>query len=51
MLDFCAEQSLCLLLSTVPGGSDAAWPEIKEIFQKTAAQTDGERECGRTEEK
>lgn len=29
---------------TVPGGSDAAWPHIKEIFQKTAAQTDGERE-------
>ena len=27
----------------VPGGSPAAWPHIKEIFQKTAAQTDGER--------
>ena len=30
---------------TVPGGSDAAWPEIKEIFQKTAAQSDGEPCC------
>lgn len=28
----------------VPGGSPAAWPHIKEIFQKTAAQTDGQRE-------
>jgi len=26
----------------VPGGSDDAWPHIKEIFQKTAAQSDGE---------
>ncbi|KAL4399033.1 phosphogluconate dehydrogenase (decarboxylating) Gnd1 [Malassezia pachydermatis] len=31
--------------SLMPGGSDAAWPEIKEIFQKTAAQTDGEACC------
>lgn len=30
--------------SLMPGGSDAAWPHIKEIFQKTAAQTEGERE-------
>lgn len=29
--------------SIMPGGSDAAWPHIKEIFQKTAAQTEGER--------
>lgn len=29
--------------SLMPGGSDAAWPHIKEIFQKTAAQTEGER--------
>lgn len=25
----------------MPGGSEAAWPEIKEIFQKTAAQVPG----------
>ncbi|KAH8927841.1 putative 6-phosphogluconate dehydrogenase [Atractiella rhizophila] len=31
--------------SLMPGGSDAAWPSIKEIFQKTAAQTDGEPCC------
>ncbi|KAK0557852.1 phosphogluconate dehydrogenase (decarboxylating) gnd1 [Tilletia horrida] len=31
--------------SLMPGGSDAAWPEIKEIFQKTAAQSDGEPCC------
>ncbi|KAL7410841.1 6-phosphogluconate dehydrogenase [Mrakia frigida] len=27
--------------SLMPGGSAAAWPEIKEIFQKTAAQVAG----------
>lgn len=31
--------------SLMPGGSDAAWPAIKEIFQKTAAQSDGEPCC------
>lgn len=31
--------------SLMPGGSDAAWPHIKEIFQKTAAQSDGEPCC------
>lgn len=31
--------------SLMPGGSDAAWPSIKEIFQKTAAQSDGEPCC------
>ncbi|CAD6566596.1 MAG: phosphogluconate dehydrogenase (decarboxylating) gnd1 [Cyphobasidiales sp. Tagirdzhanova-0007] len=31
--------------SLMPGGSDKAWPAIKEIFQKTAAQTDGEPCC------
>ncbi|KAE8221230.1 hypothetical protein CF319_g5377 [Tilletia indica] len=31
--------------SLMPGGSDAAWKEIKEIFQKTAAQSDGEPCC------
>ncbi|GEM09482.1 6-phosphogluconate dehydrogenase [Rhodotorula toruloides] len=31
--------------SLMPGGSNAAWPHIKEIFQKTAAQTDGEPCC------
>ncbi|BGP29875.1 phosphogluconate dehydrogenase (decarboxylating) gnd1 [Rhodotorula toruloides] len=31
--------------SLMPGGSSAAWPHIKEIFQKTAAQTDGEPCC------
>ena len=29
----------------MPGGSDAAWPHIKEILQKTAAQSDGEACC------
>ncbi|WFD31167.1 hypothetical protein MSPP1_002201 [Malassezia sp. CBS 17886] len=28
--------------SLMPGGSAAAWPAIKDIFQKTAAQSDGE---------
>ncbi|KAI5479283.1 hypothetical protein MNV49_003801 [Pseudohyphozyma bogoriensis] len=31
--------------SLMPGGSPAAWPHIKEIFQKTAAQTDGQPCC------
>lgn len=31
--------------SLMPGGSEAAWPHIKEIFQKTAAQSDGEPCC------
>jgi len=31
--------------SLMPGGSDAAWPHIKEMFQKAAAQTDGEPCC------
>jgi len=31
--------------SLMPGGSPAAWPEIKEIFQKTAAQAYGEPCC------
>ncbi|KAN0064860.1 phosphogluconate dehydrogenase (decarboxylating) gnd1 [Thecaphora frezii] len=31
--------------SIMPGGSEAAWPHIKEIFQKTAAQSDGEPCC------
>ncbi|WVQ62576.1 6-phosphogluconate dehydrogenase, decarboxylating 1 [Kwoniella sp. B9012] len=31
--------------SLMPGGSDAAWPHIKEIFQKTAAQAQGEPCC------
>jgi 6-phosphogluconate dehydrogenase len=31
--------------SLMPGGSDAAWPHIKEIFQKTAAQAAGEPCC------
>lgn len=31
--------------SLMPGGSDAAWPHVKEIFQKTAAQTDGQPCC------
>jgi 6-phosphogluconate dehydrogenase len=39
--DLC-EAARCSLASSVPGGSDAAWPHIKEIFQKTAAQSDGE---------
>ena len=26
----------------MPGGSPEAWPAIKEIFQKTAAQVQGE---------
>jgi 6-phosphogluconate dehydrogenase len=31
--------------SLMPGGSTAAWPAIKEIFQKTAAQVHGEPCC------
>jgi 6-phosphogluconate dehydrogenase len=31
--------------SLMPGGSPAAWPHIKEIFQKTAAQVNGEPCC------
>lgn len=31
--------------SLMPGGSNAAWPAIKEIFQKTAAQVNGEPCC------
>jgi len=31
--------------SLMPGGSSAAWPSIKEIFQKTAAQVDGQPCC------
>lgn len=31
--------------SIMPGGSDEAWPHLKEIFQKTAAQSDGEACC------
>jgi 6-phosphogluconate dehydrogenase len=31
--------------SLMPGGSTAAWPHIKEIFQKTAAQAYGEPCC------
>lgn len=31
--------------SLMPGGSPAAWPSIKEIFQKTAAQVNGEPCC------
>ena len=29
----------------MPGGSPAAWPAIKEIFQKTAAQVNGDPCC------
>ncbi|KAJ3569276.1 hypothetical protein NP233_g5157 [Leucocoprinus birnbaumii] len=31
--------------SLMPGGSNEAWPAIKEIFQKTAAQANGEPCC------
>ncbi|KAG8759894.1 phosphogluconate dehydrogenase (decarboxylating) gnd1 [Serendipita sp. 396] len=31
--------------SLMPGGSPAAWPHIKDIFQKTAAQVEGEPCC------
>lgn len=31
--------------SLMPGGSPAAWPAIKTIFQKTAAQVNGEPCC------
>ena len=31
--------------SLMPGGSPAAWPAIKDIFQKTAAQVNGEPCC------
>ena len=29
----------------VPGGSPAAWPHLKDIFQKTAAQVEGQACC------
>ena len=31
--------------SIMPGGSAAAWPEVKEIFQSIAAKVDGEPCC------
>ncbi len=31
--------------SLMPGGSSEAWPHVKEIFQKTAAQVNGESCC------
>lgn len=31
--------------SLMPGGSEAAWPHIKEIFQKAAAHSEGEPCC------
>lgn len=31
--------------SLMPGGSPAAWPHIKDIFQKTSAQVNGEPCC------
>lgn len=31
--------------SIMPGGSEEAWPHLKEIMQKTAAQADGEPCC------
>ena len=31
--------------SLMPGGSNAAWPHIKDIFQATAAQVNGEPCC------
>uniref|UniRef100_A0A7S1TJ82 6-phosphogluconate dehydrogenase, decarboxylating n=1 Tax=Compsopogon caeruleus TaxID=31354 RepID=A0A7S1TJ82_9RHOD len=31
--------------SLMPGGSPDAWPEVREIFQKIAAHTDGEPCC------
>lgn len=31
--------------SLMPGGSPAAWPHIKDIFQKVAAQVNGEPCC------
>lgn len=31
--------------SLMPGGSEGAWPEIKEIFQAIAAKSDGEPCC------
>ncbi|EDO16030.1 hypothetical protein Kpol_1067p2, partial [Vanderwaltozyma polyspora DSM 70294] len=31
--------------SLMPGGSEAAWPEIKEIFQSISAKADGEPCC------
>lgn len=31
--------------SMMPGGSKAAWPHLKDIFQKTSAQVDGQPCC------
>lgn len=31
--------------SLMPGGNEAAWPHIKEIFQSIAAKSDGEPCC------
>jgi len=39
------EEGALLGPSIMPGGSPKAWPEVKPIFQKIAAQTDGQPCC------
>jgi 6-phosphogluconate dehydrogenase len=39
------EEGALLGPSMMPGGSPAAWPLVKEIFQKTCAQTDEGEPC------
>jgi len=39
------EEGALLGPSMMPGGSNAAWPHVKEIFQKICAQTDAGEPC------
>ncbi len=39
------EEGALLGPSMMPGGSPAAWPHVKEIFQRTCAQTDAGEPC------
>ncbi|MBT7164093.1 MAG: decarboxylating NADP(+)-dependent phosphogluconate dehydrogenase, partial [Victivallales bacterium] len=39
------EEGALLGPSMMPGGSNEAWPQVKEIFQKTCAQTDEGEPC------
>jgi 6-phosphogluconate dehydrogenase len=39
------EEGALLGPSMMPGGTNSAWPEVKEIFQATCAQTDAGEPC------
>ncbi len=39
------EEGALLGPSMMPGGSNSAWPEVKDIFQKICAQTDAGEPC------